>query len=950
MADSSYRGEDPATSTRMLMDTDPNLTTTKLLTTCDDYWLFQLTKFYSIRLAEAIEEMLEGLSLTLADEANFTGQEYDKVIELVEKGNRADSSKLLLNLVMEKGSQAQRVMWQSLVKLRHGVPKLDEILKEMEHLDVQQKHKKILRVQTEALRVNTVLVKEKIFPLADRYTELTVISTAQDQKLEYEHELLARGRDHEKWREKHFQKELQKIQIDQLFRSGFCKRHGSLWKIKRFFRHSKSGSSVAVGGVPGIGKTTMVQKIVFDWAIGKIYPQFQFVFSFKFRYLNTIQCRINLRNLILDQYPYFGNVLGKLWKNPEGLLFIFDGLDEFKDSIDFSDNRRNRDPRSMCTDPECWCEVSDIVCSLIQHKLLPGCSVLVTSRPATLHLLEKAEISVSAEILGFLADERKEYFNKFFEDQTVAAAVYKHVNENDILYTMSYNPSFCWILCLSLGPFFTYGDWKQQQVPKTITQLYSYYIYNILKHHSREIENPHDVLLKLGELAFTGVSEKKIVFRNGDLIQYNLQPSQFLSGFMMEVLERDDSVQSVVYTFPHLTIQEFMAALAQFLIPDPMDIQKLLNEVQRKRDGRFELFLHFITGLTSPQAAQPLEEFLGPFPHQTTCRVIDWLTEVTKREIWDAWYEPGEGSIVSCLHYLFESQSKAVAQATVGSVQTFAFSDLKLTQIDCAILSHVIGFCDTLKQLDLFACFIQCEGLQRLVSVLHKCQDLRLTLNNLQDSGVKLLCAALRNPDCKIQELKLGINDLTASCAEDLAAALVANQSLTLLDLGHNGLGDVGVKLLSVALKNPDCKIQSLRLDKNGLTDSCTEELSSALITNESLIDLSLGNNNLQDSGVKLLSVALSNPDCGIKKLNLEMNGITDSCIEDLSSALSTNQSLTLLTLNSNSLTDRSVPTLQCLVQACRNLELIQLKNNLFSPIGRGQLETLQGSRLCVTV
>ncbi|XP_078060664.1 NACHT, LRR and PYD domains-containing protein 3-like [Mustelus asterias] len=340
-----------------------------------------------------------------------------------------------------------------------------------------------------------------------------------------------KGRDHEEWREKHLRRELEKIRTDQLFHSSFSQ------------RKFKSGNSAAVSGVPGIGKTTMVQKIVYDWATGKIYPHFQFVFSFKFRDLNTINCRINLRNLILDQYPYFGNILGELWGNPEGLLFRFDGLDEFKDRIDFADNRRNTEPQSMCTDPECWCEVSDIVYSLIQHKLLPGCSVLVTSRPTASHLLEKADVSVWAEILGFVGDERKEYFNKFFEDQTVAAAVFKHVEENEILYTMCYNPSDCWILGLSLGPFFPQRNRKQQQVPKTITQLYSYYIYNILKNHGREIENPRDVLLKLGEMAYTGVSKKKIVFRNGDLIEYNLQPSQFLPGFLMELLERDESAQ-----------------------------------------------------------------------------------------------------------------------------------------------------------------------------------------------------------------------------------------------------------------------------------------------------------------------------------------------------------------------------------------------------------------------
>ncbi|XP_067882419.1 NACHT, LRR and PYD domains-containing protein 3-like [Heterodontus francisci] len=956
MAEGSNGGEDPTSSTRMRMDTDPNSTITDFLTKCDDYQLFKLMKFYRERLEQAIEEGVEGLSLILTCEDHFTGQEYQKVTELVEKGNRADSSKLLLNLVMEKGSRVRRLMWKSFVKMRHRLPKLETILKEIQELgcdsfdymdivrglselpshlkDVQQKHKETLRVQTETLRVNTILIKEKvkIFQLVDRYAELTVISTVRDRTL-VEHELLARGRDHEEWREKHLRKELEKIQTDQLFQSSFS------------HRKSKSGSSAAVSGVPGIGKTTMVQKIVYDWATGKIYQNFQFVFSFKFRDLNTINCRINLRNLILDQYPYFGNVLGELWKNPEGLLFIFDGLDEFKDTIDFGDNRRNTEPQYMCTDPECWCEVSDIVYSLIQHKLLPGCSVFVTSRPTALHLLEKAEISVWAEILGFVGDERKGYFNKFFEDQTVAAAVFKHVEENEILYTMCYNPSYCWILCLSLGPFFTQRDRKQQQIPKTITQLYSYYIYNILKNHSREIENPGDVLLKIGEMAFTGVSRKKIVFRNGDLIEYNLHPSQFLSGFLMELLERDDSVQSVVYTFPHLTIQEFVAALAQFLTPNPGDIRNLLSKAHSEEDGRFEIFLRFVTGLSSPQAARPLEEFMGPFLHQTTCRVIDWVKEEVQGQIGNTESETGKRKLLNTLHYLFESQNKALVQATMGSMEILAFNRLKLTPIDYAILSHVISLCDTIIKIDLEQCNIPFEGLQRLGPILHKCQELRLDSNNLGDSGVKLLSVALRNPDCKIQKLWLGKNNISDSCAGDLASALSINRSLTFLDLSDNKLGDSGVKLLSEALRNPDCKIQTLELYNNELTASCIEDFAFTLSTNRSLIDLNLSDNKLGDSGVKLLSAVLRNPDSKIQELHLRRVGLSDSCVKDLISLHSTNQSLTFLDLRSNSFTEQSFPALHHLILNCRSLEHIWLLGNQFSSNGKRLLKSLQDRR-----
>ncbi|XP_078058271.1 NACHT, LRR and PYD domains-containing protein 3-like isoform X2 [Mustelus asterias] len=903
MAEGFNSGVYPISSKRLTLDNDPNSKMTEFLTNCEDDQLLLLTNFYRDRLEQAIEGVAR-LCLMFAACDHIGVKESHKVKEIADSGNLADCSKLLLNLVIEKGPRALRVMWESFVEMHRGLPKLEKILRELPTLgpdafvymnipqglsevpsnlkDLQQKHKETLRVQTETLRVNTILIKEKvkIFQLVGRYAELTVISTVRDRTL-VEHELLARGRDHEEWREKHLRKELEKIRTDQLFQSSFSQ------------RKFKSGNSAAVSGVPGIGKTTMVQKIVYDWATGKIYPHFQFVFSFKFRDLNTINCRINLRNLILFFYPYFGNILGELWKNPEGLLFIFDGLDEFKDRIDFADNRRNTEPQYMCTDPECWCEVSDIVYSLIQHKLLPGCSVLVTSRPTALHLLEKADISVWAEILGFVGDERKGYFNKFFEDQTVAAAVFKHVEENEILYTMCYNPSYCWILGLSLGPFFTQRDRKQQQVPKTITQLYSYYIYNILKNHGREIENLRDVLLKLGEMAYTGVSKKKIVFRNEDLIEYNLQPSKFLSGFLVELLEKDESAQSVVYTFPHLTIQEFAAALSQFLTPDPGEIGKLLSEAHSEEDGRFEIFLRFVAGLSSPQSARPLVEFLGPFLHPTTCRVIDWVKEKVEGQIGDSQTETGKRKLLNTFHYLFESQNKALARNTVGSMEKLPFSGLRLTPIDCAVLSHVIGLCDTIKHLDLERCYIQCEGLQRLGPVLHKCQELSLRRNEVGDSGVKLLSAALRNPECKIQKLDLDANALTDSCAEDLASALSTNRSLIDLNLGYNKLGDSGVKLLSVALRNPECKIQKLHLYKNALTDSCAE---------------------------------------------------------DLASALSTKQTLRFLNLGFNSFTDQSVPALRRLILTCSSLEEIELEWNQFSPNGKRQLEPLQGSRRGLTV
>ncbi|XP_072892048.1 ribonuclease inhibitor-like [Hemitrygon akajei] len=343
--------------------------------------------------------------------------------------------------------------------------------------------------------------------------------------------------------------------------------------------------------------------------------------------------------------------------------------------------------------------------------------------------------------------------------------------------------------------------------------------------------------------------------------------------------------------------------------------------------------------------ARGLEELLGPFPHQTTCRVIDWVKEEVKRQSGNTRCETGKRSLLNTLHYLFESQNRGLAQAALGSVETISFRKMTLTPIDCVVLSHVIGLCDTIKHLDLEDCRIQCEGIQRLGPGLHKFQELGLGRNKLGDSGVKLVSAALKNPECKIQKLWLRNVGLTDSGAEDLASVLSTNQSLMELDLSGNELEDSGVKLVSAALRNPECKIQKLLLSELGLTDSGAEDLASALGINPSLTELDLGSNKLGDSGVKLLSAALRNPECKIQKLELRNVGLTDSGAEDLVSALSTKRSLMELELGLNSLTDRSVPILSRLILTLPSLEWIMLWGNPFSEIGKNELRSLQEPR-----
>ncbi|XP_038844034.1 stonustoxin subunit beta-like, partial [Salvelinus namaycush] len=111
-------------------------------------------------------------------------------------------------------------------------------------------------------------------------------------------------------------------------------------------------------------------------------------------------------------------------------------------------------------------------------------------------------------------------------------------------------------------------------------------------------------------------------------------------------------------------------------------------------------------------------------------------------------------------------------------------------------------------------------------------------------------------------------------CAS-LVSALNSNPShLRELDLSNNDLKDSGVKLLSAGLGNPHCKLETLRLSGCLVTEEGCASLVSALRSNPShLRELDLSYNHPGDSGVRLLSAGLEDPHCRLEKLNVEHGG-----------------------------------------------------------------------------
>ena len=230
-----------------------------------------------------------------------------------------------------------------------------------------------------------------------------------------------------------------------------------------------------------------------------------------------------------------------------------------------------------------------------------------------------------------------------------------------------------------------------------------------------------------------------------------------------------------------------------------------------------------------------------------------------------------------------------------------------------------------LKVLNLQKNNITEEAAEALASIIssNNLEALYLGNNQLKLNAIKLSTAFKNKSSLKL--LDLANNKIPEQVADELSAAIIANNSLEKLWLGCNHLGSSTVMIANALKEISTLKELNLNDNKN-VSEQLAPAITSIIVRNTLIERLSLSNNNLNDDGVMKIAQSLCKHS-KLKSFNLRCNNITEKSAEALASIISSNTGLEELYLGNN-LLQLGVIKISTALKNISSLKVLDLNNN----------------------